>query len=417
MSHFIINGGHSLAGEIRVQGSKNSALPLMAAAVLNQGVTILYNIPQILDVYYMIQILETVGCQVQLKDGTMVINAANVDTKRIPQEWTGRMRSGIMLLAPLLVRCQEVTMGLPGGCSIGKRPIDWHLQVFRQMGAQVQEDEEQIVLRCGRLKGGRIRLAYPSVGVTENVLMAAVGAEGTTILENPAKEPEISQLCDMLRQLGSRIEMKSDGSIVIRGGYESTEVVMTNCADRIVGATWIAAVATAGGELRLLDVCPAHMSCVLQVFEKMGCEIRQQENELFVKRHKTLQAVRQIETAPYPEFPTDVQSLAIAVLAGAQGESSVRESVFEARFQTAVELRKMGAKILLKDNTAYILGNAPLHEAILDAPDLRGGAALMVAALGVRGRSVIRHAEYVLRGYENFSRQLCEVGADVRYFA
>lgn len=416
MSHFIINGGSPLAGEIHVQGSKNSALPLMAAAVLNKGITVLYNIPQILDVYYMMQILETVGCRVQLKSGKMVIDAVNVDTKCIPEKWTEKMRSGIMLLAPLLIRCKEVTMGLPGGCSIGKRPVDWHLQIFRQMGAQVEECNEQIILRSNQLCGCHIKLAYPSVGVTENVLMAAVGAKGITILENPAKEPEISQLCDMLRQLGSHIEQKTDGSIVICGGYESRELVVKNCADRIVSATWIAAVASAGGQLHLLDVCPSHMTCVLQMFERMGCSVKQGERELFVECHGKRHAVDLIETAPYPGFPTDVQSLAMAVLVRAQGMSKIHENVFEARFQTAMELQKMGAKIRLEDRTAYILGGARLQGGVLDAPDLRGGAALMVAALGVEGCVVIRHADYVRRGYEDFDRQLCKVGADVHYF-
>lgn len=413
MSHFVINGGRVLSGKIQVQGSKNAALPLMAASILNKDITILHNIPQILDVYYMIQILESIGCHIQFFSGTMVIDAREINVKSIPQKWTGKMRSGVMLMGPLLVRCGEVTMGMPGGCSIGKRPVDLHLDALKKLGAEVMQQEEQIVLKCQKLQGCHIHLSYPSVGATENILMAAAGANGVTILENPAKEPEIFQLCDILKKLGTRIQREADGTLKIWGGYKSRKIVVENCGDRIAAATWLSAVAVAGGQLNLVGINPIHLKSVLDVFEELGCEIEREENEIKIVRKEKLYAISQVETGPYPKFPTDVQSILMAVLSGVEGNSKIQENVFEARFQTTWELRKMGADIHVKGNCASIVGNQNLKAACVAAPDLRGGAALIVASLGIKGCSMVQNAEYILRGYENLAEQLCQVGADV----
>ncbi|MGN0297693.1 MAG: UDP-N-acetylglucosamine 1-carboxyvinyltransferase [Lachnospiraceae bacterium] len=413
MSHFIINGGCPLTGRVHVQGSKNAALPLMAAAVLNKGITVLHNIPQILDVYYMMQILEAIGCKIIFRTGTMEIDARWIDCDSIPEKWTEKMRSGVMLLSPLLVRCGSVSMGQPGGCSIGKRPVDLHLAALRQLGAEVEEQESLLILKSNGLRGCRIRLPYPSVGATENILMAACGAEGVTILENPAREPEIFQLCKMLRKLGSCIEMNRAGNFVIWGGYQHQNIVLKNCGDRIVAATWLSAVAVAGGQIELTGISPRHMEEVLKIFKKMGCNLWIDNGKMCVTRLSRLYPLKGIETGPYPAFPTDVQSLIMAVMAGVDGISSIQENVFEARFQTANELRKMGADIEIEGRKAQIFGKQNLQAARMQAPDLRGGAALVVASLGVKGCSIVEKAEHVLRGYENFAQQLCQLGADV----
>lgn len=414
MSHFIINGGSPLAGEIHVQGSKNAALPLMAAAVLNKGITRLSNIPDILDVHSMIQILQAIGCEVRFASGELYIDATTVDAGHIPTEWTGKMRSGVMLLAPLLVRCGQVNMGLPGGCSIGKRPVDLHLKALRAFGAEVNEQKEQMQLHCEKLKGTTITLAYPSVGATENILMAAMGAEGNTILKNAAKEPEIAQLCDMLRLLDAKIEEQEDGSLFISGGYHSKEIQYRNESDRIVAVTWLCVVAASGGQLQLLDVNPIQFEAVLQVLEQMDCQIRRSENGVWVAKNHRLQNIARIETGPYPGFPTDSQSLLMAVCSLSKGTCCICENVFEDRFQTAKELQKMGARIQIKGNCAWVHGMERLYGKSVIAPDLRGGAALIVAALGAEGCCRIEQADYVLRGYEHFPEQLRKVGARIQ---
>ena len=420
MSRIQIQGLRPLKGRVSIQGSKNAVLPMMAAAILHRGVTVLSNVPLIQDVECMKAILESLGCRCIQKGGVLEIDASLLRTTRIPDCYMKQMRSSIILLGALFGRMGEGSCGYPGGCLIGSRPIDLHLKALSGLGAQVEEENLQVQVKAAegkRPKGGRILLRYPSVGATEQALLGAVLAKGETCILGAAREPEIRQLCRFLKGMGAKIKGEGTESLTVEGVScsELHDSYFRIGGDRIVAGTYMSAVMTATGQIQICGADLEELKEPVRLFSKAGAGIRQDEKSgdfLISMRERPKGLI--FETSPYPGFPTDLQSPFMAFLAGASGESQITENVFEARFATAGELRKMGARIDVNGRTAYVKGVWPLMGAKVMAGDLRGGAALTVAALGAGGITVIDGCRHIDRGYEDICRDLSALGADVR---
>ncbi len=414
MSILKIEGGHGLSGSIAVHGSKNAVLPMMAASILYSGTTVIYGVPRILDVLYMIEILETLGCRVSYREDVLEIDASAVCPYCLPCELTGKMRSSVFLLGPLLARCEEACIGLPGGCSIGRRPIDMHLAALEQMGAEITEEDGWIKARASVLTGCEIRLPFPSVGATENVVMAAVTAQGETILHNAAREPEVADFCNMLLSMGAKIRGIGSSTLWIKGVSKLHECGFSVSGDRIEAATYLIAGAACKGEVLVKNIHAEQLSSVLSALAVSGCEILLGTEAVCIRRKDRLRGVPFIRTAPFPGFPTDVQSQMMALLSAAEGRSVIQENIFEGRFQTALELQKMGADITIHDTKAIIRGVPVLTGAKVSATDLRGGAALVIAALAAEGITEIHNCTYIYRGYHCLEEQLLGLGAVVK---
>lgn len=413
MSTIQVQGLQPLKGEIKIQGSKNAVLPMMAASVLHRGTTVLTHVPRIQDVFCMMGILEYMGCRCCLCDHELTIDATELTNTAIPEEYVKTMRSSIMILGALLGRAGEALTHYPGGCSIGKRPIDLHLYALRQLGAGIEEECGVIHARCTGLHGGEIRLPYPSVGATENGVLGAVLAQGVTTIYGAAREPEIGQLCLMLKEMGAKVDGIGTGTIRIEGVSSLHDTVYEVAGDRIVAGTYLAAVAAAGGSARFLGCKPDHLAAVLPVFSDMGMEIYEEEDAVSITSRGLPKAVS-IITGPYPGFPTDLQSPMMALMAVGQGEGMIQETVFEGRYETAKELLKLGASIRIEGNAAYMKGTGILYGSAVKAMDLRGGAALVVAGLAAKGQTVITGCSHILRGYEDICRDLTRLGASIR---
>lgn len=413
MSVILVQGYHPLKGEIEIQGSKNAALPMMAAAVLHKGTTVLKHVPRIQDVFCMMGILESMGCVCSLEGHTLTIDAKTLICCGIPKEGGKAMRSSIILLGSLLGRCKEAVAYYPGGCSIGSRPIDLHLSALEKLGAKFEEEGEVIYAATTGLKGTHITLSYPSVGATENVLLAAVGAEGNTILDGAAMEPEVEDLCWMLEAMGAKISGIGTGTLKIQGGQKFHDIQWQVPGDRIVTGTYLSAVMAAGGKALFRKSCPHQLGCVIRTMREMGAEIRLWENEIEIEMVGQPKAVS-VETSPYPGFPTDLQSMMMVLLSVGEGTGYLKEKVFEGRFATAKELHKMGADIIIKGREALITGQKALKAAQVQACDLRGGAALVVAGLAAEGETKVTDCHHILRGYEDICYDLKSLGAKIR---
>lgn len=409
MSAIRLCGLHSLNGEITIQGSKNAVLPVMAAALLHKGTTVITNVPEIQDVFCMKGILEYLGCRISLEDHTLVIDTRDITSVRIPDLQVKQMRSSIMLLGPLLGRLGEAVTCHPGGCSIGSRPVDLHLDALRLLGAEIRVEGERITASALRLSGADIRLSYPSVGATENALMAAVAAEGITRIYGAAREPEIMELCRFLIQMGADVSGIGTDVLVIRGGKKLHDVNFHVAGDRIVAGTYLGAVLTARGSVFLREAPVLHLEQMLIKTKKMGARIEVQPEGILAVMDRRPEPVN-LKTSPYPGFPTDLQSVMLAAAAVADGNSIIEETVFEGRFATAAELKKMGADIVIRDKTAHITGIRQLTGTKTAACDLRGGAALVVAGLAAEGETVITGYGHIRRGYEDICRDLAGAG-------
>lgn len=413
MSVIVVQGYYPLKGEIEIQGSKNAVLPMMAAAVLHKGTTVLNHVPRIQDVFCMMGILESMGCVCSLEGHTLTIDAKTLICCGIPKEGGKAMRSSIILLGSLLGRCKEAVAYYPGGCSIGSRPIDLHLSALEKLGAKFEEEGEVIYAATTGLKGTHITLSYPSVGATENVLLAAVGAEGNTILDGAAMEPEVEDLCWMLEAMGAKISGIGTGTLKIQGGQKFHDIQWQVPGDRIVTGTYLSAVMAAGGKALFRKSCPHQLGCVIRTMREMGAEIRLWENEIEIEMVGQPKAVS-VETSPYPGFPTDLQSMMMVLLSVGEGTGYLKEKVFEGRFATAKELHKMGADIIIKGREALITGQKALKAAQVQACDLRGGAALVVAGLAAEGETKVTDCHHILRGYEDICYDLKSLGAKIR---
>lgn len=413
MNSIHIKGNGPLAGELSVQGSKNAVLPILAATILLNGVCILKNCPRISDVDCMLGLLRSLGCRAEWEDDSLVIDTSPICESRLPGELVTCMRSSVMLLGPLLAICKETTMNYPGGCVIGERPIDIHLHVLEKLGASFILEKDSVRGKAPILKGMDIYLRFPSVGATENGIMAAVLAEGTTVLHNCAKEPEIRQLCEFLNLAGARISGVGTDTLVIDGVKRLSPVTYCIEPDRIVAGTYLLSVAAAGGSVHLIHAPYKDMEAVTDVARRLGCEVSRTAEGLYVKREDAIKPLPFIETKVYPGFPTDLQSVLITALCIAEGESVVEESIFSDRFRIVGELIRMGADITVKGNRAYIKGVKALHGRNVVASDLRGGAALVLAGVLARGDTIVGNCHYIERGYEDICRDYRLLGACV----
>jgi len=412
LSAIRLSGLHSLKGEITIQGSKNAVLPIMAAALLHKGTTVITNVPGIQDVFCMMGILEYLGCGISLSDHVLTIDTRNLTSMRIPALRVKQMRSSVMLLGPLLGRLGEAVTSYPGGCSIGKRPIDLHLYALRRLGAEIRAEGEQITASAATLRGAQIDFRYPSVGATENAVMLAVAAEGVTRITGAAREPEIMELCRFLCQMGAEITGVGTEVLTIQGRRPLHDCTFSVAGDRIVAGTYLGAVMAAGGEVFLRQGPVLHMQEVLPKVQQMGARITESPEGILIAMKQRPAPVK-IQTGPYPAFPTDLQSVMMAVASVADGVSQIEETVFEGRFATAKELQKLGAHIIIEENIAWVNGRPMLRGGLAEATDLRGGAALVVAGLAAGPETWIQGYGHICRGYEDICRDLAAVGADI----
>lgn len=408
-----IIGGKPLHGEVTVQGAKNSALPLMAAALLCDEKVTLENVPRLTDVTAAARILHALGCRVQRTDTAVEIDAADCTEYEISDEDMRKMRSSIMFLGALLGRHGACSFTLPGGCALGPRPIDMHLDAMVRLGAAVSEVQGRIFCRAEQLTGARISLAYPSVGVTENVLMAACLAKGETILTGAAREPEIIDLANFLNRCGAKITGAGESDVRIEGVRRLGGCTYRVMPDRIAAMTLLCAGAAAGGTICVQDARPQEMESCLAALERIGCKIGRCSDRIFLDAGQHLCPLTELRTLPYPAFPTDAQPLLTAALLRAKGTSILEETVFECRYKHVGEMLRMGAKIHVSGRTAVIYGGHPLHGAAVEAADLRGGAALALAALSAEGETVLRGLSHIDRGYADIAGAFHSLGADV----
>lgn len=416
MENLIISGGIRLEGKTRLQGSKNSSLPILAACAAVNGISVIHNCPRITDVDIAVAILERLGCRVSREGGTVTVDSGDINCSAIPEELMSEMRSSIIFLGALLARFGRGSATLPGGCEIGLRPIDMHIAAFRSMGVVIEESGGS--MECTAPNGlapCRISLSFPSVGATENIMLASLAAKGETVITNAAREPEIKDLADFLNECGAKIIGAGQSVIRIYGGRRLTGAEHRVIPDRIVASTYMACAAVTGGRVVVTEVEREHLAPVIPVFEGCGCKIDFANGEMSVTAPKRAERIKYLRTMPYPGFPTDSQALVTAVAATARGTSIISERVFENRFRHVPELIKMGADIRVEDSCVAVVEGVPsLHGAKVTASDLRGGSALIAAALGARGESVIDGVRHVLRGCEDVCGNLSRLGADIK---
>ena len=408
-----VRGGKRLEGACSVQGSKNAALPILAAAILAPMRCELYNVPQLRDVDAALRILRHLGCLARQHGNDVYIDSTALSGCSIPHSLMEEMRSSVIFMGALLARGGEAQLSLPGGCRLGKRPIDLHLAALRALGAEVSVDGTDIHCRGTKLNGAEIVLPFPSVGATENAMLAACAARGAVTIRGAAREPEIEALQDFLRSAGAEIGGAGGDTIRIEGFRPSGRAVCRILPDRIVASTIACAAAATGGDVELRGIDPKHFSALLYFLNKAGCDIIINNRSVRVRSHGRLRAVGEVVTEPYPGFPTDAQPILMAAMLQAEGRTLIRETIFENRFRQVPELRRLGADISTCGQTAEIRGVKRLHGAALRATDLRGGAAMIVAGLAVPGETVICDDGHVARGYEHFDRRLRTLGADV----
>ena len=417
MSEYHISGGKRLSGQLKVYGAKNAVLPMLAAAVLSKNVSIIHNCPEISDTFMAIKILEGVGAKVTMENDTAIINAADVDNCEVPEKYVREMRSSIIFLGSMLARCGKVKISYPGGCPLGERPIDLHIKGMRALGATVIEEPDFIFAEAKKLIGSRIHLDLPSVGATENIMLAAVLAEGQTIISNAAKEPEIVDLQNFLLSMGAKVTGAGSDIIVIDGVdiddlHDCEHSVM---ADRIVAGTYLCAAAITSGELILTNTIPEHLYPILSKLTEAGCDIQVEGSKIYLYAPNRLSAIERVRTHPHPGFPTDMQPQLMALLSTAWGVSIIEETLFESRNKHVPELNRMGADITLLSNgmTSVINGPNELRGANVECMDLRGGAALIIAGLGAKGMTVVKNSKFVERGYVKIEEDLRKIGADI----
>lgn len=408
-----IYGGKRLEGQTTIQGSKNASLPILAATLLIKGTCELENCPDISDVFHMQRLLTSLGCKVEKKEGIVRVNTECLSECDMPSDSVGVMRSSIMLLGALLARTGYVCMEYPGGCVIGARPIDLHLQSLRKMGVRIEETGAGFCAEASKINGTVLRLPFVSVGVTENLILAAVLAEGRTVIHPAAREPEIQALCEFLVGAGGKISGVGTDRLVIEGVRKLHPVRFHVPADRIVAGTYLAACMCAGGRVFLGDAPCGQMESVLACAEKMGVRLSPSPEGLFVEGRACKKPPGALVTAVYPGFPTDLQSLFMAAMVFSGQGGRIEETVFENRFRIVPELVKMGADIRVAGNCASVCGGRPLHNTIVEAQELRGGAALVVAALAAEGTGIVTNRHFIDRGYEDITRSLRELGAEI----
>ncbi|TJX13337.1 UDP-N-acetylglucosamine 1-carboxyvinyltransferase [Tissierella creatinini] len=414
MERYVINGGHRLAGEISIQGAKNAVLPVLAASVISGKISTITNIPNLRDVDMMIKILDSLGAKTHTEGGTVTVDSSTIDKVELPEELVREMRSSIIIMGAMLARFGEVKIAFPGGCEIGLRPIDLHLKGLRQMGAIIYEAHGFLDCKTTGLKGCEIQLDYPSVGATENIMLAAVTAEGTTTIINAAREPELIDLQNYLNNAGAKVIGAGSSCITIEGVKELRRCDHTIIPDRIVAGTYMTAAVLTGGELFLKDIITDHILSIIAKLKEAGAIVYANGNSLKIIGPNRPSAIEMLQTLPYPGFPTDMQAQIMTLLTIGNGTSIINETIFENRFKQAEELLRMGANIKTFGKVAVIKGVKELTGAKVSAKDLRGGASLVLAGLIAKGTTEICNIYHINRGYDNMIEILTNLGADIR---
>lgn len=417
MDYIKVVGGRALTGAVQVHGAKNSVLPILAASVLTAGVSVIENCPRLKDVDAMLLILRELGCKVSAENRTITVDSSNAVAETISAERMSALRSSIAFLGALLARNGRAELYMPGGCELGARPIDIHLWALARMGAKIRQCDGRLHATVSRGSGCELVLPVPSVGATENIMLFATACSGETVIVNAAREPEIVDLQTYLNVAGFSVSGAGTPVIRIVGGRKTVTgpIVHRAIPDRIVAATWMCAAAGTGGEVTVAGVEPAPLELLGGVLAEMGCEVGFAENEVTVRRVRPLRApTMTVRTGPYPGFPTDMQPLLMVPAILAHGQTVFEENVFDGRYRHVSELNRMGAEIMLSGKYALCGGTERLHGASVCAADLRGGAALVCAALCAEGESTIRNIDYIDRGYESIEDTLRLLGADIR---
>lgn len=413
MAKYIIQGGRKLEGEVKVSGSKNASLPIIAATILNEGETTLYNVPEIHDTKMMFEILKKLGGTVRKKNKKYVVNTSGINKFEISEDLMTQMRSSVIFAGALLGKYGKAVFTYPGGCDIGARPIDLHLKNFEKLGINIGKNYGNITCSCDKINGEKIDLEFPSVGATENIILAACLGEGTTVITNAAMEPEIADLQNILNRMGAKIRGAGTSKIEIQGVKKIKKDIGYNVMpDRIEAGTFLCGAAITGGHIVVKDANPNEITPVISKLEETGCNVNIEKHEIEIIAPKKLKAV-DIKTMPYPGFPTDMQSVFATLLTLAKGTSIVVENIFENRYKYTKELIKMGAKIQIEGNVAAIKGVRKLYGTSIKACDLRGGAAMVLAGLAAKKETQIENIEYILRGYENLDKKLANLGAKI----
>ncbi len=413
MEKYVINGGNKLYGSVKIQSAKNSVLPILAAAVLTDGQVKILNVPHISDVSNMVKILIRLGCKAEYIGEDILIDSSSANCFEIPSGLAHELRSSIFLLGSLISRFKMAKIAFPGGCDIGLRPVDLHLNGLKRLGVEITEKNGYILCKCEKLVGTEIMLDCPSVGATENIMLAAVKAEGTTIIKNAAREPEIEDLQKFLNAIGAKVKGAGSGTIVIDGVNTLGSAEFLPINDRIEAGTFLIAAAMCGGEVELECTSAENISSLLHKLRENGCNIHIKNDKIILESSKTLTSVKSIETQPYPGFPTDLQAQFTALLCICKGQSIVTENLFETRFKYVPELRKMGADITVINRSAFVRGVDKFKGATVVAHDLRGGAALVLAGLAAEGRSEVLDISHINRGYGSFEYKLRAIGGDI----
>lgn len=413
MDKYVINGGNKLYGDVNIQTAKNSVLPILAATVLTDEKVEILNIPPISDVKNMVNILGCLGCKTHYEGENLIVDSSSADCCEIPSALAHELRSSVFLLGSVISRFRKAKIAYPGGCDIGLRPVDLHLTGLKRLGVEITEQNGYILCRCDKLVGNEIMLDCPSVGATENIMLAAVKAEGVTVIKNAAREPEIEDLQKFLNIIGAKIKGAGSGTIVIEGVKKLGGTQYLPISDRIETGTFLIAAAMCGGEICANGAYAENISSLIHKLRENGCKIYIKNDKIILKSMKRLSSVKSIETQPYPGFPTDLQAQMTALCCICAGQSIVTENLFETRFKYVPELRKMGADITVIDRNAFVRSVENFKGATVIAQDLRGGAALVLAALAAEGRSEVLNISHIDRGYGLFEYKLRKLGGDI----
>ncbi|MDQ7794191.1 MAG: UDP-N-acetylglucosamine 1-carboxyvinyltransferase [bacterium] len=413
MGSMVVRGGRALEGRVAVEGAKNSVLPILAASLLPGGPSLIHNVPAVNDVFTVIEVLTSLGARVEWRGTAVAVDAGGVGSRQAPEALVRRMRAAFWVLGPLLARSGQAAISLPGGCAIGSRPIDLHVKGLAALGADIECGHGSILARAPRLRGTRVYLDLPSVGATEHLMVTATLAEGTTIIENAAEEPEIVDLAAYLAARGARISGAGTRVIRVEGVTELGAAEHTVIPDRIEAGTFMIAAAISGGEIEVAGVIPEHLKGATAKLREAGVTVEEGEGQLTVRATGRPRAV-DVKTLPYPGFPTDLQAPMMALMAVAEGTSLITETVFESRFAHVDELKRMGADIVIEGRSALVRGRPGLTGASVRATDIRAGAALILAALAAEGSSEVGAIHHLDRGYAGLEHKLHSLGADIR---
>lgn len=414
MDKFFIEGGTRLNGEVKIPSAKNALLPILACSIMCDGVVEINNCAMYTDVEYMIKILTDLGAKCKLQNETLIIDSSVADKFAIPEEYTKKIRSSIFMLGPLVARFKKAKVAYPGGCNIGTRPIDLHIKGLECLNVKIEERHGYIHCDGSSLSSGQVHLDFPSVGATENVMMAAVLAKGTTTIYNAAKEPEIEDLQNFINSMGGKVSGAGTSTITICGVAKLHSTTYTPITDRIIAGTYLIACASAGGKVTLLDTNHSFNTALISKLKQTGCNIKLKNDKITIEVGRKLKSVPKIETLPYPGFPTDLQSQMLTLQTISRGSSVIIENLFETRFKIYTELKKMGANIIVKDRMALINGVKTLYGANVTAPDLRSGAGLVIAGICAQGYTTINDVYHIDRGYLNIENDFNNLGASIQ---